>query len=209
MDRTETNRSRVSAWLSLVVLAGIVLRDGLGGWPGRGRRRENRQRSAAIRFPPAAVEFFEARVRPILVDQCVKCHGPKKQSSGLRLDSREAVLKGGDTGPAVVPGKPEESLLIQAVAHTHDELKMPPTGKLPEAAVATLAAMGRPGCTLAGRLGQVGEPRLSARAPAMPPHALGVPADQAGRRRRRSRTADWVAIARRCVRPGPARGGRD
>ena len=89
-------------------------------------------------FPSAAVEFFEARVRPILVDQCVKCHGPKKQSSGLRLDSREAMLKGGDSGPAVVPSKADESLLIQAVSHTHAELKMPPSAKLPEPAVAIL-----------------------------------------------------------------------
>ena len=94
--------------------------------------------TSAGNFPPAAVEFFEATVRPILVDQCLKCHGAKKQSSGLRLDSREAVLKGGDSGPAVVPGKPDESLLIQAVAHTHAELKMPPSGKLPEPAVAIL-----------------------------------------------------------------------
>jgi Protein of unknown function (DUF1553)/Protein of unknown function (DUF1549)/Planctomycete cytochrome C len=89
-------------------------------------------------FPPAAVDFFEARVRPILVGQCVKCHGPKKQSSGLRLDSREAVLKGGDSGPAITPSDVDRSLLIQAVAHTHPELKMPPSGKLPDPDVATL-----------------------------------------------------------------------
>jgi Protein of unknown function (DUF1553)/Protein of unknown function (DUF1549)/Planctomycete cytochrome C len=89
-------------------------------------------------FPPAALEFFEARVRPILVDQCVKCHGPKKQSSGLRLDSREAMLNGGDSGPAIVPFKANESLLIQAVGHSHPELKMPPSGKLPWPAVALL-----------------------------------------------------------------------
>jgi hypothetical protein len=98
-------------------------------------------------FPPAAVEFFEARVRPILVDQCIKCHGPKKQSSGLRLDSREAVLEGGESGPALVPAKPDESLLIQAVSHTHAELKMPPAGKLAPPAVALLrqwVTMGAP-----------------------------------------------------------------
>ncbi len=84
---------------------------------------------------PEAVEFFEARVRPILVERCVKCHGPRKQSSGLRLDSRAAALKGGDTGPAVVPAKPEESLIVQAVTYRHDELKMPPNGKLSDADV--------------------------------------------------------------------------
>jgi len=94
--------------------------------------------SANQAFPPASIEFFESRVRPILADRCLKCHGEKKQSSGLRLDSREAALKGGDNGPALVLAKPDESLLIQAVAHTHAELKMPPSEKLPEPAIATL-----------------------------------------------------------------------
>jgi Protein of unknown function (DUF1553)/Protein of unknown function (DUF1549)/Planctomycete cytochrome C len=104
-------------------------------------------RMVGASFPPEAVEFFEARVRPILVDQCVKCHGPKKQSSGLRLDSRAAALKGGDSGPSVVPSQPEESLLVQAVAHTHDELKMPPAGKLADSSIAILrqwVSMGAP-----------------------------------------------------------------
>ncbi len=95
-------------------------------------------RSAGGAFPPESIEFFESRVRPILVDSCLKCHGPKKQSSGLRLDSREAVLKGGENGPAVVAGKPAESLLVQAVSHTHEDLKMPPSGKLSDPAVAIL-----------------------------------------------------------------------
>jgi Protein of unknown function (DUF1553)/Protein of unknown function (DUF1549)/Planctomycete cytochrome C len=89
-------------------------------------------------FPPEAIEFFEARVRPILADKCFKCHGAQKQSNGLRLDSREAALKGGDSGPALVSGKPDESLLVKAVAQTHADLKMPPSGKLPDASVAAL-----------------------------------------------------------------------
>jgi Protein of unknown function (DUF1553)/Protein of unknown function (DUF1549)/Planctomycete cytochrome C len=96
---------------------------------------------------PEAAEFFEARVRPIIADQCVKCHGPKKQSSGLRLDSRAAALKGGDSGPAVVPFKPDESLLLQAVEHTRDELKMPPERKLADSSIAMLRqwiSMGAP-----------------------------------------------------------------
>ena len=105
-------------------------------------------------FPPAAVEFFEARVRPILVDKCMKCHGPTKQSSGLRLDSRQAVIQGGEGGPAVVATRPDESLLVQAVAHTHAELRMPPAGKLPEPQVAVLrqwVAMGVPWSTVSGK----------------------------------------------------------
>jgi len=86
----------------------------------------------------AAVDFFEKSVRPVLSASCQKCHGPRKQSSELRLDSREAILTGGSAGPAIVPGKPDESLLVQAVAHSHDELKMPPKGKLPAPAVAAL-----------------------------------------------------------------------
>lgn len=76
-----------------------------------------------------AVEFFEKAVRPILVDKCYKCHGDQKQSGGLRLNRRELLLKGGDTGPAVVSGKPDESLLVKAIEYD-DDLKMPPGGKL-------------------------------------------------------------------------------
>jgi hypothetical protein len=94
---------------------------------------------SASPFPPDAIEFFEARVRPVLVEHCAKCHGDKKQSGGLRLDSREAILTGGDNGPSVVPAKPRESLLIQAVAHTHGELQMPPKSKLPATDIATLS----------------------------------------------------------------------
>ena len=97
----------------------------------------------------AALDFFETSVRPLLSESCFKCHGPTKQSSGLRLDSRRAILEGGTTGPAVVPGKPDESLLVQAVAHTHDELKMPPKTKLPEHSVSALAAVGRDGSAVA------------------------------------------------------------
>ena len=89
-------------------------------------------------FSPQSIEFFESKVRPILADHCLKCHGDKKQSAGLRLDSREGTLKGGDSGPAVVTAKPDESLLVQAVARTHAELKMPPAGKLAEPSIAVL-----------------------------------------------------------------------
>ncbi|MDR3619947.1 MAG: PSD1 and planctomycete cytochrome C domain-containing protein [Paludisphaera borealis] len=85
---------------------------------------------------PEEVAFFETSIRPILVESCQKCHGPKKQQSGLRVDSREALLKGGDLGPAVTPGKPGESPLVKAVLHHEgDDLKMPPDKKLPDAAI--------------------------------------------------------------------------
>ena len=77
-----------------------------------------------------AVRFFEARIRPVLADQCLKCHGPEKQKAGLRLDSRSAMLGGGDTGPAIVPGQPEESLLVAALGYGEDGPQMPPSKKL-------------------------------------------------------------------------------
>ena len=83
--------------------------------------------------------FFETRVRPLLVERCGECHGAKKQWAGLRVDSRAALLKGGDSGPAIVPGQPDESLLIRAVRHASDELKMPQNGKLPAEQIADLA----------------------------------------------------------------------
>ena len=70
--------------------------------------------------------FFEAKVRPILVRNCYRCHGPAKQESGLRLDSQAAILAGGDRGASVVPGKPNESRLITAVSYQDDALQMPP-----------------------------------------------------------------------------------
>ena len=68
--------------------------------------------------------FFEEKVRPILDAHCLECHGPEKQKGDLRLDSRAAVLKGGDNGPAAIPSHPEDSRLIKAVMQT-GELKMP------------------------------------------------------------------------------------
>src|SRR5262245_17993459 len=74
-------------------------------------------------------EFFEARVRPILAANCYDCHA-EEQFGGLRLDSREAMVKGGASGPAIVPGDPDKSLLIQAVRQTSEKLKMPKGGRL-------------------------------------------------------------------------------
>src|SRR5262249_40569978 len=76
-----------------------------------------------------ATAFFEKEVRPLLVQKCQRCHGPKKQESGLRLDSRAALLRGGDGGPVVVPGEPDRSRLLAAVRHQGD-LHMPPDSKL-------------------------------------------------------------------------------
>ncbi|MBM4005780.1 MAG: DUF1553 domain-containing protein [Planctomycetes bacterium] len=71
-------------------------------------------------------EFFELRVRPLLAKSCFRCHGTLKQSSGLRVDSREALLAGGESGPAIVPGDAEASRLIRAVRREADLSSMPP-----------------------------------------------------------------------------------
>jgi hypothetical protein len=85
-----------------------------------------------------SVEHFESHVRPLLVENCLNCHGPKKQWAGLRLDSREAILRGGDSGPAIAVGKPEDSLLIRAVRQDDPNLKMPQNAKLTDSEIAQL-----------------------------------------------------------------------
>jgi cytochrome c553 len=90
----------------------------------------NRGLIAAEPQPDAgAVEFFEKEIRPLLATRCQKCHGEKKAESGLRLTSRESLLAGGELGKTIVPGKPDESRLIEAVGY-RGELNMPPDGKL-------------------------------------------------------------------------------
>ena len=84
------------------------------------------------------VEFFEKKIRPVLVGQCFKCHSSeaKKLKGGLRVDSRELMFKGGETGPAVVEGRPNQSLLIKAIRWTDKDLQMPPKEQLPASVVA-------------------------------------------------------------------------
>ena len=86
---------------------------------------------------PKAGEFFEIKVRPVLAARCGACHIASK-AAGLQMDTRAHTLAGGKSGPAVVPGKASESLLIQAVTHTHARLKMPPGGKLTDPEIAAL-----------------------------------------------------------------------
>src|SRR4029077_11239757 len=99
------------------------------------------------------IEFFESKVRPVFVEHCYKCHSEKAErvKGELRLDSTEAVLKGGGSGPAIVPGNPDASLLIKAVRYTDPDLQMPPhkggDQKLSDAQIASLEAwvkMGAP-----------------------------------------------------------------
>ena len=85
-----------------------------------------------------AIRVFEESIRPVLAGRCVSCHGADKQEGGLRLDSHAGFVAGGESGPVVVAGNPEESLLVKAVRR--DGLEMPPDEPLPEDEVAALTA---------------------------------------------------------------------
>ena len=93
--------------------------------------------------------FFETKIRPVLVAKCYQCHvsSMKPPMGGLALDTKASTLKGGDDGVVVVPGKPDESRLLAAIRYTDPDLKMPPTGKLPDNVIAdfqTWIASGAP-----------------------------------------------------------------
>ncbi len=91
---------------------------------------------AVVRAESDEAKGFEQHIRPLLASQCVKCHGPAKQEGGLRLDSLEAMLAGGDSGPVLVPGEIDESLIVEAIRY--ESYEMPPAGKLPDAEIAQL-----------------------------------------------------------------------
>ena len=89
------------------------------------------------KIEPRQLEFFEKKIRPVLTERCYKCHSAKseKQKGGLALDTRAGIRNGGDSGPAVVPGKPGESLLVEALRYQNKDFQMPPKsagGKLPD-----------------------------------------------------------------------------
>ena len=102
----------------------------------------------AAETDPKGIAFFESKVRPVLVAHCYSCHSAAsgKSKGGLRLDGKAAMLTGGANGPALIPGKPEQSLILKALDHKGD-LKMPPKGKLPDGAIGDVRqwiAMGAP-----------------------------------------------------------------
>jgi len=115
------------AW-RVVLLAGLCLSGRTGALPAQD----------APRFAPDAVEFFQQKVKPLLEARCYECHAAnaKRLEGGLRLDSRPLTLKGGDTGPAAVAGKPDDSLIIKAVRY--EDFEMPPRGRLPDGEIAIL-----------------------------------------------------------------------
>ena len=88
---------------------------------------------------PSELDFFEKKVRPLLIERCYECHSAEEVSGGLRLDSKVGVAAGGDSGAVLVAGKPDESRLMQAVRYADRELQMPPSGKLSEAEIEVLS----------------------------------------------------------------------
>jgi hypothetical protein len=110
-------------------------------------------------------EFFERRIRPLLVEHCFACHSPEKGKikGGLRVDGRASLLKGGETGPALVPGDPARSLLLEVVSWSHPDLKMPPKTRLAASQIADLAEWVKRGApwpdTAAAGPAPAGDPR--------------------------------------------------
>jgi len=94
--------------------------------------------SAAGTFSPEHLTFFENKIRPVLADHCYKCHAvsSEKVKAALYLDTREGFLKGGDTGPAIIPGDPAQSLLIEVIHYQDPDMAMPPKTKLPDPVIA-------------------------------------------------------------------------
>ena len=93
------------------------------------------------------ITFFERHIRPLLIDQCLECHTPEKLKGGLRLDTLQGMLEGGDSGPALTLGNPKESLIIKAVQYSNAELQMPPKNKMGQGTIEHLRewmAMGAP-----------------------------------------------------------------
>ena len=94
---------------------------------------------------PQEAEFFEKKVRPVLAEQCYKCHGPEKQKAALRVDSRAAILKGTEDGPVIVEGKPEQSAFIKSIRHEGDSKMPEKADKLPDEQISNLTEWVRMG----------------------------------------------------------------
>lgn len=112
-------------------------------------RAANGQPADAEPIVPTELQFFEEKIRPVLVEKCYSCHSTtalqaNKLKGGLRVDSRAALLSGGETGPAIMPGNPEASLLLKALQY--DSVQMPPDGKLSEQVIADFRRWIQSGC---------------------------------------------------------------
>ena len=122
------NRCRVSGFVSSYLLVALYV----GNLSWAAPRQSNSELKSKPAFSSAQIDFFESKVRPILIEKCQSCHGSEKAESEFRVDSREAILRGGASDvPGAQPGKPHDSLLIQVVRHRGD-IEMPPEQPLSE-----------------------------------------------------------------------------
>lgn len=140
-------RCSVTTWFSMSARSaalGCLILVGIAAWQSHLAAAE----PAAAEPTAEGLEFFEKRIRPLLVENCYECHSAaKKTKGGLALDARDATLKGGDSGAVIAPGDPEKSRLIEAVRYKNRDLQMPPKGALSDAQVRDLEAwvkMGAP-----------------------------------------------------------------
>jgi cytochrome c553 len=143
----------VRSSIDAVIFTGLVFLTGTGS------------SLAEASDPPSAadIEFFESKIRPLLISRCIDCHGPDDAQSDLRLDSLSGMLAGGISGPVVVPGNADESMIVAAIGYRDEALQMPPDEKLPDAEIALLKdwiTRGAPHPEVGGEA--VGSPRRGA-----------------------------------------------
>lgn len=135
-------RTAIAAFLCLAPFAEAQQPDDLA-----------RDTSAGIQLSQADREFFEKSVRPVLIERCQDCHNSDNAESDLSVEHLADLLKGGTRGPAIVPGKPEQSLVIRALSHGDVELQMPPKAKIPLAEIAAITDWIRRGAFWPGEEG--------------------------------------------------------
>ena len=123
--------------LTLGMIVAIAYRAGVAAPPDKKAAPERK-------FTAEELAFYEKEVQPILDKNCFRCHGKEKVKGGFRLNTREGIFKGGDTGPAVDLEKPEASILIQAIQYK-EGLEMPPNGKLPAKDIDIITPLGQSG----------------------------------------------------------------
>ncbi|MEW4568556.1 c-type cytochrome domain-containing protein [Tautonia sp. JC769] len=107
-----------SSWTRVVLLCALLCAPGL-----------------ALADDPEGAAFFEKKIRPVLIERCYACHSSqaKPPKAGFRVDTRSGLRRGGHSGPAIEPGRPDDSLLIRVLEHTSEIAMMPPDGRLPDA----------------------------------------------------------------------------
>ncbi|MCP4190776.1 MAG: DUF1553 domain-containing protein [Planctomycetaceae bacterium] len=141
-------RLQVDSWEYHLLLRWIE-----SGGTGAERAKVENIRPTGKQFSDEQVSFFEEKIQPLFENHCLECHGHSDPKSGFQAISRETLLQGGKSGAAVVPDDPQQSLLMQAVSYSNDDLKMPPSGKLKPGEIADLEQWIRMGVPWSDRYG--------------------------------------------------------